>query len=92
MASLFRRRNLTRVFWIIALIILVRLLFVSDKTPESPQIRRQGVLELVARSDKLDVHKHDFLQVRIGRDERPDFFSDVIHDGIDDFWERYQMP
>ena len=92
MLSLFRRRNFTRIFWIIALAVLVRLLLVTNKKPEAPQIRRQGVLDLVARSDKLDVQKYDFLQVRIGRDERPDLFSDVIHDGIDDFWERYQMP
>ena len=68
MLSLFRRRNLTRIFWIIALAVLVRLLLVTNKKPEAPQIRRQGVLDLVARSDKLDVQKYDFLQVRIGRD------------------------
>ena len=32
------------------------------------------MLEIVKGGDKqLDVQKHDFLQVRMGRDERPDF-------------------
>ncbi|KAL5522230.1 hypothetical protein ACEPAF_2087 [Sanghuangporus sanghuang] len=59
---------------------------------ESPEIRRQGVLDLVARSDKLDVQKYDFLQVRIGRDERPDLFTNIVQDGLDDFWERFEKP
>ncbi|THH05584.1 hypothetical protein EW145_g4682 [Phellinidium pouzarii] len=92
MAGLFRRRSLTRVFWVVALAVLGRLLFFSSAVPESPQIRRQGVLDLVAGSDRLNVQKYDFLQVRIGRDERPDFFSDVIRDGVDDFWDRFEKP
>lgn len=92
MTPLLRRRSLTRIFWIIGLAVLVKLLFFSSVKQESPQIRRQGVLDLVAGSDRLDVQKYDFLQVRIGRDERPDMLSDVIDSGIDDFWERFQKP
>ncbi|KAI5123016.1 hypothetical protein M0805_007637 [Coniferiporia weirii] len=92
MPGLLRRRSLTRIFWITALAFLGRLLFFSSAAPESPQIRRQGVLDLVAGSDRLDVQKYDFLQVRIGRDERPDFLSDVIHDGVNDFWDRFEKP
>lgn len=93
-----RRRSLTRVFWVVALAILVRLLFFSDSRTrpnhvQAPEIRRQGVLDLVgARNDRLDVQKHDFLQVRIGRDEREDLFTEVIRDGVDDFWDRFQKP
>ena len=83
---------MTRILWFIGLATLTKLLFFSSAKQESPQIRRQGVLDLVAGSDRLDVQKHDFLQVRIGRDERQDMFSDVIESGIDDFWERFQKP
>lgn len=92
MAIVVRRRNVTRVFWVVTLAILARLLFFSSSKTESPEIRRQGVLDLVARSDKLDVQKYDFLQVRIGRDERPDLFSNIIQDGLDDFWQRFEKP
>ena len=88
-----QRRRLTRVFWVVVLAILVRLLFFNNSGPKNaPEIRRQGVLDLVARSDRLDVQKHDLLQVRIGRDERHDLFTDIIDDGMDDFWERFQKP
>ena len=92
MAIILGRRNVTRVFWVFALTFLVKLLFFSSTKTVSPEIRRQGVLDLVARSDKLDVQKYDFLQVRIGRDERPDLFSNIIQDGHDDFWERFEKP
>ncbi|EJD00581.1 uncharacterized protein FOMMEDRAFT_127244 [Fomitiporia mediterranea MF3/22] len=92
MAIILRRRNLTRIFWIASLAVLARLLFFSPAKSVSPEIRRQGVLDLVARSDRLDVQKYDFLQVRIGRDERPDLFSDFIQDGLEDFWKRFEKP
>lgn len=93
MPIIIRRRSLTRVFWIACLLVLVKLLFFSSSKSEQPEIRRQGVLDLVAGSDKLlDVQKHDFLQVRMGRDERPDFFSDVVRDGVDDFWYHFEKP
>lgn len=92
MAGFFRRRSLTRIIWVVAFAILTRLLFFSSAKTESPEIRRQGVLDFVARSDRLDVQKYDFLQVRIGRDERPDLFSEIIQDGIEDFWSRFEKP
>lgn len=93
MPIIIRRRSLTRVFWLACLLVLVKLLFFSSSKSEQPEIRRQGVLDLVAGSDKLlDVQKHDFLQVRMGRDERLDFFSDVVRDGVDDFWYHYEKP
>ena len=51
------------------------------------------MLDLVTRGEKvLDARKHKFLQVRMGRDERPDLFSDTINDGIMDYWERFEKP
>jgi hypothetical protein len=51
------------------------------------------MLEIVSGGDKqLDVQKHEFLQVRMGRDERPDFMSDLIQDGTDTFWTKFQLP
>ena len=38
----------------------------------------------------LDAQRHSFLQMRIGRDERPDMFDADIGAGIDDFWNRFQ--
>ena len=93
MLPVFRRRHLNRVFWFIALGFLARLLFYPTAAPESPQIRRQGVLDLVSGTDKLlDVQRHDFLQVRLGRDERPDFLSDLVTNGVEDFWKRFEQP
>lgn len=93
MALLLRRRSLTRIIWFLGLGFLARLLFFSSAAPEAPEIRRQGILDIVSGADKLlDVQKLDFLQVRLGRDERPDFFSDVVHDGVEDFWSRFQKP
>ncbi|OSX62880.1 hypothetical protein POSPLADRAFT_1046270 [Postia placenta MAD-698-R-SB12] len=61
--------------------------------PNSQEIRKQNVLDLVARSDKpLDARKYKFLQARMGRDERKDLFHDVIRSGVLDFWERFQKP
>ena len=93
MAFYFPRRNLTRILWFLAFGFLARLLFFPSAAPKEPQIRRQGVLDLVAGSDRvLDVQKHDFLQMRMGRDERPDILSDMVQDGVEDFWSRYEQP
>ncbi|OBZ73255.1 hypothetical protein A0H81_07012 [Grifola frondosa] len=62
-------------------------------SPDPKEIRKQNVLDLVTRSDKpLDARKHKFLQARMGRDERPDLFTDVIQSGVRDYWERFQKP
>ena len=103
MALVIRRRTLVRVLIFAALGLLFKLLVASPDTsvavssfygPVDPkEIRKQNVLDLVRRSDKqLDARKHEFLQVRMGRDDRPDLFSDVIGDGVQDYWERFQKP
>lgn len=93
MPPFIRRRSLTRLLWLIGLALLARAFFFSSSKSQSPEIRRHGVLEYVAGTDKhLDVQKHDFLQVRMGRDERPDLMSDIIDDGVDDFWTRFELP
>lgn len=103
MAFSFRRRSLVRILLLVAFALLVRLFFFSPSSPASvasfyhtsdPQeIQKQGVLDLVTGKEKaLDARKHTFLQVRLGRDEREDLLSDVIRDGVVDYWERFQKP
>ena len=103
MAIALRRRSLIRILLFLGCIFLIRLFVTSSSSTKSvssfygsadPQeIQKQGVLDLVTRGEKvLDARKHKFLQVRIGRDERADLFSDTIEDGIMDYWERYQKP
>lgn len=102
MAFFIRRRSFVRIIFVAAFVVLIRLLLVSSSTassvsslysPNSQEIRKQNVLDLVARSDKpLDARKYKFLQARMGRDERKDLFHDVIRSGVLDFWERFQKP
>ncbi|KAK7681993.1 hypothetical protein QCA50_014957 [Cerrena zonata] len=105
MAVSFRRRSLVRVLLLVSFALFVRLFIFSPSSPASsvtskfytaadPQeIQKQGVLDLVTGKEKgLDARKHTFLQVRLGRDEREDLFSDVIRDGVVDYWERFQKP
>ena len=102
MAIALRRRSLIRIALFVGVIILLRLAVGSASSSTSvtslygsdpQQIQKQGVLDLVTRGEKpLDARKHKFLQVRMGRDERPDLFSDTISDGIADYWERFQKP
>ncbi|KAI0045041.1 glycosyltransferase family 69 protein [Auriscalpium vulgare] len=95
-----RRRNLTRIFLIVSAGLLIRLA-VSWSTPSSSgrsgqtshEIQPHNVLDLVGRTEGvLDVHRHKFLQVRMGRDEREDLMSDIVQNGVDDYWERFQKP
>ena len=93
MPIIFGRRNLTRVFLFFGLGFILRLFFLPSRPTKAPEIRRQGVFDLVSGADKfLDVQRHDFLQVRMGRDERPDIFTDIIESGAEDFWTRFQLP
>ncbi|EPQ53174.1 hypothetical protein GLOTRDRAFT_63852 [Gloeophyllum trabeum ATCC 11539] len=100
MALTLRRRSLTRLFFLGVFIILVKVFLWSPSSSsvypysQDPyQIREANVLDLVARSGKaLDVQRHKFLQVRMGRDEREDIFSDLVRDGVQDFWDKYQKP
>ncbi|EKM51255.1 glycosyltransferase family 69 protein [Phanerochaete carnosa HHB-10118-sp] len=102
MAIALRRRSLIRIALFLGVIAIIRLFIGSSSSSASvtslygydpQQIQKQGVLDLVTRGEKLlDARKHKFLQVRMGRDERPDLFSDTINDGILDYWERFQKP
>ncbi|KZT30317.1 hypothetical protein NEOLEDRAFT_1174610 [Neolentinus lepideus HHB14362 ss-1] len=94
-----RRRSLTRLFFVGIFIILVKVFLYWPNSSVYPysrdpyQIREAGVLDLVARSGKaLDVQRHKFLQVRMGRDDREDIFSDLVKEGVQDFWDKYQKP
>jgi hypothetical protein len=100
--NLSRRVLKQKILVLLGLFISLRLFFISgasnSSTPTTsvskyPEIREHNVLERVTRSEKtLNPQKHKFLQVRMGRDERPDLFSDIIQNGVDDFWERFQKP
>ena len=102
-ALVVHRRTLLRVLILAALGLLFKLVVSPPSASSSvssfyvsadpKEIRKQNVLDLVTRSDKqLDARKHEFLQVRMGRDERPDLLADVINDGVQDYWERFQQP
>ncbi|KAI0776851.1 cryptococcal mannosyltransferase 1-domain-containing protein [Trametes elegans] len=103
MALIIRRRTVLRVGALAALALLLNVLVRSPSSSASvsslyrssdpKQIRKQNVLDLVTGADKqLDARKHNFLQARMGRDDREDLFSDVINDGVEDYWERFQKP
>lgn len=86
-----RRRTLGRIAVLTVSIVLFRYLF-APRT-EKHEIQTHNVLERVTRPDKmLDVNRHDFLQVRMGRDERDGMLSDMVQDGVQDYWERFQFP
>ncbi len=103
MSLVIRRRTFVRLLSFGALALLLKLILGSPSHstavssfygPVDPkEIRKQNVLDLVRGSDKqLDARTHEFLQVRMGRDERPDLFADVIDSGVQDYWERFQRP
>ena len=80
---------------VLALLVLTRVLFFSGSTTAAREneIRPPNVLDYVKRPERqLDVHKHAFLQSRVGRDERPDLMSSVVRNGVADFWSRFQLP
>jgi hypothetical protein len=100
--NLLRRISKQRILVLLGLCLSLRLIFVpgapnsSDSTASASkylEIREHNVLERVTRTEKtLNPQKHKFLQVRMGRDERRDLFTDIIQNGVDDFWERFQKP
>jgi hypothetical protein len=96
MALGFRRRNLTRIFILVSAVVLIRLA-TSSSSPQPRakplEIQGHGVLDFVHGSENvLDARRHSFLQSRVGRDEREDLMSDIIRNGVDDYWERFQKP
>src|SRR5712672_2909551 len=94
MAFGFRRRNLTRIFLLVAAAILIRLATSSKSSSsrtKSHEIQGHGVLDFVHVTDNaLDVRRHAFLQSRMGRDEREDLMSDIVLNGVEDYWEGNQ--
>jgi hypothetical protein len=96
MAFGFRRRNLTRIFLLISAAILIRLatsvwsILLGHQLHE---IQGHGVLDFVHGSESvLDTRRYSFLQSRFGRDEREGLMGDIVRNGVDDYWERFQKP
>jgi len=90
-----RRRSLSRILVILVIPLGLHFYLRSSwyKTADPSEIQENNVLDIVTGSGgALDARKHKFLQVRIGRDERPDMFSDVISNGLMDYWIRFQKP
>ncbi|KIK50591.1 hypothetical protein GYMLUDRAFT_182572 [Collybiopsis luxurians FD-317 M1] len=99
-----RRRNLSRLAFAAAALFLIRALFFPSSsspsssrtfasTTHSTQIEEQNFIERATRPDKwLNVQKHKFLQARIGRDSRDEVLGDVVRNGINDYWDRFQLP
>jgi len=96
MASIFRRRNFTRIIILISATILIRLATSSGPSSSDTkphEIQGHGVLDFVHGSENLlDARRHGFLQSRFGRDEREDLMTDIVRNGVDDYWERFQKP
>ncbi|TFK80215.1 hypothetical protein K466DRAFT_667775 [Polyporus arcularius HHB13444] len=98
MALVVRRRTVVRVLVLAALALAFKLLVAPSSNAatasvDPTEIRKRNVLDLAFRSDKLlDARKHPFLQVRMGRDDRPDLFNDLVDHGVQDYWERFQKP
>jgi len=90
-----RRRSLSRIAIILLIPLGLRFYLKSSwfTTTDPSEIQENNVLDIVTGSGALlDARKHKFLQVRIGRDERSDMFSDVISNGLLDYWSRFQKP
>lgn len=96
MALGFRRRNLTRIVIFIAAAILIRLATSSKSSSsrtKTHEIQGHGVLDFVHSPEyALDARRHPFMQSRVGRDEREDLMSDIVRNGVEDYWERFQKP
>ena len=96
MALGFRRRNLTRIVIFIAAAILIRLATSSKSSSsrtKTQEIQGHGVLDFVHSPEyALDARRHPFMQSRVGRDEREDLMSDIVRNGVEDYWERFQKP
>jgi hypothetical protein len=97
----FRRRNLSRLLFLFTFAFFVRLiLFPSQSTGSGSthsssdhQIKRHNFIERATRPDKsLNIQKHKFLQARMGRDEREGLLGQIILNGIEDYWLRFQEP
>jgi hypothetical protein len=88
-----RRRSFTRIAFLATVFVAFRYIWSSSSSSVSEnEIQKHNVLDLVSRDNKLDVRRHKFLQSRMGRNERDDMMSDIVANGVDDYWERFQKP
>jgi len=98
MALTFRRRTLSRFLFVGLVFLFTKVVFFptkpSAKSKEnSHQIQGHNFIERATRPDRsLNVQRHPFLQARMGRDEKQDMFSNLIFNGVRDYWERFQLP
>jgi hypothetical protein len=96
MAIVIRRRSLVRYAGAGIALLTLRWLFFSSTHEDSRtihEIQEQSVLDYVQiGGSALDVQRHRFLQARMGRDERPDILDTYIHNGLEDYWDRFQKP
>lgn len=87
-----QRRLFTRIGLGVGTILLLRALFSGSSGPPHA-IVQHSVLERVTLADKtLDVQRHPFLQARMGRDERDDLLMGWLRNGVNDYWNRFQLP
>jgi len=91
-----RRHLITRGFFALAVILCAKLIIIprsSSASLDPSAFEAYNVFERVTGVDKvLNVRKHKFLQARMGRDVRNDIFDDIIANGVEDYWNRFQMP
>ncbi|KAJ7074464.1 glycosyltransferase family 69 protein [Mycena amicta] len=91
-----RRRSFTRVVFIAAFAFVARWLFFSSSSSaanaKAHEIREHNFIERARQDKSLNVQRHRFLQARMGRDERDELMGDIIRNGADDYWERFQLP
>lgn len=98
MALTLRRQTLSRLLFLILIALFVKLLFFPaqqsfQRRSNAHQIKEHNFIERATRPDRsLNVHRHPFLQARMGRDEKEDIFSGLVRNGVWDYWERFQMP
>ncbi|KAF9476110.1 glycosyltransferase family 69 protein [Pholiota conissans] len=98
MAISFRRRTLSRLFFLLLIALFVKILFFPARQSfqnksKAHQIKEHNFIERATRPDRsLNVQRHPFLQSRMGRDEQDDIFSGLIRNGVRDYWERFQLP
>ncbi|EAU83437.1 capsular associated protein [Coprinopsis cinerea okayama7 len=100
MAVMLRRRSLSRLAFLFAFVFIIRLVFfppspttTKTKSENDYQIKEHNFIERATRPDKsLNVQKHPFLQARIGRDETEDLFTELINNGMEDYWLNFQLP